>query len=290
VRAQSLATGDMTQIASRNAPLVLKFGGELVQSPSQVAMVAAVVRDWSARGPLVLVHGGGKEIDKALRQSGIEERRAEGLRITDAATLDVVVAVLAGTVNTRIVAGLVAHGIAAVGLTGADGAIGLSVRAPAYEKSGGGRVDLELVGVPSAGADVSLLAHLLAGGYVPVVASIGVDNAGQLLNVNADVLAARLAAALGCRRLVIAGTTAGVLDDAGNTMAELDLAAIDRLIAQGTATDGMIAKLGACRTALSDGVAEVLLVDGRDPAALASLRGTRLRARVLGGHGGPPLR
>lgn len=280
MKTQDLATGDMTPMSAPRAPLVVKFGGELVQSPSQVARLAAVVRDWSARGPLVLVHGGGREIDQALLLSGIEQRRADGLRITDAATLDVVVAVLAGTVNTRIVAGLLAHGVRAVGLTGADGAIGLSVRAPAYEKAGGGRVDLELVGLPTLATDVSLLTHLIAGGYVPVVASIGVDAAGQLLNVNADVLAARLAAALGCRQLVIAGTTAGVLDDAGNTMADLDLAAIDRLIAQGTATDGMIAKLGACRNALADGVAEVLLVDGRDAGTLTALGGTRLRTRL----------
>ena len=95
-------------------PTLVKFGGELVQTADQIAALATAVRTWRAEGPVVLVHGGGKEIDGALRRAGIKEQRAEGLRITDAATLDVVVAVLAGTINTRIVAGLVTAGVPAV--------------------------------------------------------------------------------------------------------------------------------------------------------------------------------
>jgi acetylglutamate kinase len=259
---------------------VLKVGGELVQTEAQVAALADLIRDWQARGPLVFVHGGGKEIDAALTRAGIDQRRAEGLRITDAPTLDVVVAVLAGTVNTRIVAGLVARGIRAVGLTGADAGLGLSKRAGAYRTAGGAAVDLGLVGEPVAEGDASLLAHLASGGYVPVVASIGVTAEGALLNVNADVLAARRAAAQPGPPQVNAGTTAGVLDAGGRTIDDLDLPMVDALVAGGTATDGMVAKLSACRAALAAGVGEVLLVDGRTLAAPSGPRGTRIKGTV----------
>src|SRR5262245_66658019 len=99
--------------------------------------------------PLVIVHGGGREIDAALKTAGIEKRQVDGLRVTDQATLNVVVAVLAGTVNTRFVAGLTSAGVAAVGLTGADGGCGLSEQAPPHRTVNGHQVDLGLVGLPS---------------------------------------------------------------------------------------------------------------------------------------------
>jgi len=278
-------------------PLVLKIGGELLEDPSRLAeVVSAIARivgaatpvgvtperhragasgvrvgvDLHARPlvPLVIVHGGGKEIDAALRTAGIERRQAEGLRITDAATLDVVVAVLAGTVNTRIVASLVAAGVPAVGLTGVDGGCGLSEAAPPHRTIGGQLVELGRVGVPVAGSDTRLLTTVLDGGFVPVVACIGVGVDGQLLNVNADTLAGHLAGRLGARRLVIAGATAGVLTADGSTAPALDTAAIDRLLNDGTATAGMIAKLRACEQAIAGGVGDVVIVDGRDGATL----------------------
>src|SRR5829696_5001555 len=112
-------------------PLVLKFGGELIEDRVHLAqIVAALARIVSLGTPVVVVHGGGKEIDAALKVAGIEKRQVDGLRITDEATLDVVVSVLAGAVNTRLVAALGAAGLKAVGLTGADGACGLSEMAP----------------------------------------------------------------------------------------------------------------------------------------------------------------
>jgi acetylglutamate kinase len=116
-------------------PLVLKFGGELLEEPSRmagvVAAIADIVKGSATNGvPVVIVHGGGKEIDAALKTAGIEKRQVDGLRITDAATLDIVVSVLAGAVNTGFVASLGAAGVPAVGLTGADGGCGLSELAP----------------------------------------------------------------------------------------------------------------------------------------------------------------
>src|ERR1700730_4955014 len=114
-------------------PIVFKFGGELLEAPSHLATVIAAIARIAAKSiPMVIVHGGGKEIDAALQSAGIARRQVEGLRITDAATLDVVVAVLAGTVNTRLVASLVAAGVPAVGLTGVDGLCGLSEAAPLH--------------------------------------------------------------------------------------------------------------------------------------------------------------
>jgi acetylglutamate kinase len=257
-------------------PLVLKFGGELLEDKSRMAAVVAAVRDIAGGtggtppAPLVIVHGGGKEIDAALKTAGIDKRQVDGLRITDEATLDIVVAVLAGAVNTRFVAALGASGVSAVGLTGADGGCGLSDVAPPHLTVDGQTVDLGRVGIPMDRADMHLLGTLLLDGFVPVVASIGVGRDGQLLNVNADTMAGHLAASLGARRLVIAGSTPGVLDEAGATVLVLDPAAIARLVSGGTATAGMIAKLRACEHALSSGVDDVVIVDGRDRDALCA--------------------
>jgi acetylglutamate kinase len=236
------------------------------------------IREIVVSTPLAVVHGGGREIDAALRAAGIEKRQVEGLRITDEPTLDVVVSVLAGAVNTRLVAALTTDGVAAVGLTGADAACGLSEPAPPHRTVDGAVVDLGLVGVPAAAADMRLLTTLLGNGFVPVIACIGVGRDGRLLNVNADTFAGHLAVRLGAWRLVMAGTTPGVLGGDGTTVALLDPAAIGRLLADGTATAGMMAKLRACREALASGVEDVVIVDGRDGEALAATAGTTVPA------------
>jgi acetylglutamate kinase len=250
-------------------PLVIKFGGELIEDRAHLAAAVAGLSAIAAAGaPLVVVHGGGKEIDAALEAAGIKKRQVEGLRITDSATLDVVVSVLAGAVNTRFVAGLNTVGVRAVGLTGADASCGLSVVAPAHRTVDGRIVDLGCVGVPVDAADMHVLHTLTAGGFVPVVACIGLGRDGRLLNVNADTFAGHLAARLGARRLVIAGTTPGVLDADGATLPLLGAEAIERLLSDGTATAGMVAKLRACEHALAGGVDDVVIVDGRDRTVL----------------------
>ena len=249
--------------------VVLKFGGELLEDRSRLATVVSAIARTAKQGvPLVVVHGGGKEIDAALKAAGIEKRQVDGLRITDEATLDIVVTVLAGAVNTRFVAALAGAGVRAVGLTGADAGCGLSEPAPPHRAVDGRSVDLGRVGIPTAGSDATLLTLLVGDGFVPVVASIGIDRDGRLLNVNADTLAGHLAARLGARRLTIAGTTAGVLGRDGSTASVLDAAAIERLVGDGTATAGMIAKLRACEQAIAAGVGDVLIIDGRDESAL----------------------
>jgi acetylglutamate kinase len=248
--------------------VVLKFGGELLEGQSLAAVVSTIARVAKQGVPLVIVHGGGKEIDAALKAAGIEKRQVDGLRITDDATLEIVVGVLAGAVNTRFVAALVAAGVRAVGLTGADAACGLSELAPPHRAVDGRSVDLGRVGIPSAASDTTLLTTLVEDRFVPVAASIGIGRDGRLLNVNADTLAGHLAARLGARRLTIAGTTAGVLGADGATTPVLDRATIERLVSGGTATAGMIAKLRACEQAIAAGVGDVLIIDGRDESAL----------------------
>ena len=251
-------------------PLVIKFGGELLEESTRLASAVASVKAIAATGPLVVVHGGGKEIDAALKVAGIEKRQVDGLRITDEATLDVVVSVLAGAVNTRLVAALNTAGVAAVGLTGADAACGLSAPAPPHQAVDGRVVILGQVGVPEAGADMRLLQTLTAERFVPVIACIGLGRDGQLFNVNADTFAGHLAARLGARRLVIAGTTPGVLDSAGGTIPAMGADDVARLVGDGTATAGMIAKLRACEQALAAGVDDVVIVDGRKAETLTA--------------------
>jgi acetylglutamate kinase len=257
--------------ASGVAPVVLKFGGELLEDASSLETVARSVAGIIKRCPsLVIVHGGGKAIDAALAAAGIEKRQVDGLRMTDERTLDVVVSVVAGLVNTRFVAALNNAGVRGVGLTGADGKCGLSAPAPPHKTVDGRLVDLGRVGILDRQADPAVLIALTDRGFIPVIACIGVTAGGQLLNVNADTFAAGVAARLRAGRLVIAGTTPGVLDDRGATIPMIDGEGVQRLISSRTATAGMVAKLRACEEALAGGAREVMIVDGRDAAALGA--------------------
>lgn len=265
-------------------PLVLKLGGELIESPEQRQRIAGLAASIAADRPLVVVHGGGRAVDAELARRQIAPKKVDGLRITDADTLDAVVAVLAGSTNTDLVAALVAADVNAVGLTGVDAGFGRARRVAAHTSTAGAVVDLGLVGDPTQ-ADPGLLQLLVDNGYVPVVASLGYgaddDTPGQILNVNADVMACRIAAAFDDCELVIAGGTPGVLDENGQTIPVLDAAGIEAVIASGTATAGMVAKLTSCRTALLAGVVGIRLVDGRELDAahgIETAAGTTLTA------------
>jgi acetylglutamate kinase len=258
-------------------PVVLKLGGELLEKPEDIERIAKAIarlspgplarnRRLAAPGPqpLVVVHGGGKEIDAALATAGIPKQQVDGLRVTDAPTLEVVVSVLAGAINTRLVAAVRRAGAKPVGLTGADAGVATVKRSAPITTVAGELVDLGLVGAPIANGPPQLLSDLLQRGYVPVIACVGATRDGQLMNVNADTLASHLARAMGARRLVIAGGTSGVLDDQGQTIARLTGRDAARLIKAGTANKGMVAKLQACRAALAGGVGDVVIANGRE--------------------------
>jgi acetylglutamate kinase len=258
---------------SRNKPsiVVLKLGGELLEDRDRMRAVARTIARASSGNRLVVVHGGGKDIDAALAQAGIPKQQVDGLRITDEPTLQVVISVLAGSINTRLVSAINAAGGRAVGLTGADSGVGLVKPAEPHRATNGEFVDLGFVGEPVASGETTLIDALVGGGFVPVIACIGAGRDGSLYNVNGDTLAADLASRLGAVRLIFAGGTAGVLDAEGRTIATLSAEAIEQLVSSGTATAGMVAKLRAGRRAIDDGVSDVVVADGKHPPRIAAL-------------------
>jgi acetylglutamate kinase len=260
--------------------VVLKLGGELLESEADTTVVARVIARAARTVKLVVVHGGGKEVDSALAQASIPKHQVDGLRVTDAPTLQVVVAVLAGTVNTRFVAAINAAGGRAVGLTAADAGIMFVKAAKPHRATNGELVDLGLVGEPVNGTGAPLIEVLCRNTFTPVVASIGAARDGRLFNVNADTVAGSLAARLKASRLVIAGGTAGVLDNDGKTIGALDAEAVNELLRSGTATAGMVAKLRACRVAVEGGVKDVAIADGRSTKLAALIAGAAPRTGV----------
>ncbi len=256
--------------------VLLKLGGELVESATGRRDIARAMHRLRESGPLVVVHGGGREVDAEMAAKGIPKRAVDGLRLTDRDTLEVVVGVLAGRVNTRLVAAARVEGIRAVGLTAADAGVSSMRRADPYTAADGSEVDLGFVGQPMGIEPPVLLTRLCDAGFVPVIASIGCDTDGQLLNVNADTLAGHLAVRLCVARLIIAGGTPGVLDEHGDTIAAVTEGLLEELIADGRASAGMVAKLIACREARRGGVASVRIVGGKGATDLDGSPGTTI--------------
>jgi acetylglutamate kinase len=236
--------------------VTIKIGGVAGQHAASLRWLAR-----SAPPTTVVVHGGGNEVADWSRRLGLEPRTHDGLRVTDRETLDVVVAVLGGLINTRLVASLVAAGRSAVGLTGVDGGL-LRLRRHDSVLGEVGQV---------ASVDPALLDALLRDGLLPVVASVGADPAGDLLNVNADEVAGAIAAARG-GLLLLCTDVPGVQRD-GQVLSHLDAASAERMLEDGSASAGMRPKLRAALVAARAGC-EVRIVDGRSAAALdAALQG-----------------
>lgn len=246
-------------------PLTVKLGGI---AGTHRASVEVIARD--ADPTCVVVHGGGPELADWLRRLGLEPRAHEGLRVTDPATLEVAVAVLAGLVNARLVAAFGAVGRPAVGLSGADAdLLRLERAAP----------ELGEVGRP-VGAGIAILDLLTSAGLLPVVSSIGADGRGSLLNVNADEAAGAIAAARG-GRLLLCSDVPGVVRH-GTTLVELPPDEAAAMIDDGSASAGMVPKLRAAIAASSAGC-EVQILDGRSPKALAAaLAGEAAGTRIIG--------
>jgi acetylglutamate kinase len=259
--------------------VVLKLGGELIENDLRLKAMGRAIKNAARTTRLVVVHGGGREIDAALTQVGIPKRQVDGLRVTDAETLNIVVSVLAGSINTKFVAAINAAGGKAVGLTGADSGVAPVEKAAPHKATNGETVDLGMVGTPINAVTPGVIAALCRAGYVPVVACVSAAKTGKLFNVNADTLAGSLAARLKAKRLVIAGATPGVLDKRNQTIPRLDKERIEKLVKSGTANAGMVAKLAACQAALRGGARHVAIVDGRSPARLVkALAGAKTTA------------
>lgn len=256
----------------RAAPVVVKIGGRALEAPGATRELADAVKALAC--DVVLVHGGGAELSGWCDRLGLTSRFADGLRVTDPATLEVATAVLAGLANKRLVAALRDAGLDAVGLSALDGGTAVLEPHPDAARLGAvGRV---------ARIDPALVTLLLARGMTPVLASIG-DHAGALLNVNADDFAAALAGALGARALVLLSDTPGLVLDGAQVpaLAEGDLAAA---IAHADVTGGMVPKLHAARAALALGARTVSIAAWSGPDTLrAILAGEAVCTRIVSG-------
>lgn len=243
--------------------MTIKLGGVAGAHAASVELVAR-----AAPTSTVVVHGGGDEVDRWGARLGIEAHTRDGLRVTDAATLDVAVAVLGGLINTRLVAAFRIAGRRAVGLTGVDGSI-LRVRRRDPEFGEVGEV---------MDANPRLLDALVAAGELPVVASLGLDEEGALLNVNADEAAGAIAASRGGTLLLCTDVTGVQLD--GRVVDSLDAETAERMLEDGSASAGMRPKLRAALVAARAGC-EVRIVDGRaGPDLLDALHGSAVGTAV----------
>lgn len=261
VRVLSESLPYIQQFAGRT--VVVKYGGAAMKDSSLKDKVIRDIVYLSCVGlrPIV-VHGGGPEINTWLGKVGIEPQFKDGLRVTDADTMDIVEMVLVGRVNKEIVTLINQAGGAAVGLCGKDANL---ITASPSEKEGIGFVgDVNLL-------NPNILELLSSNNYIPVVSSVAVDETGQAYNINADTVAGEIAAALQAQKLILLTDTAGILRDYHNPESLISMATIHQareLIKDGVVGGGMIPKVTCCVRALAQGVKAAHIIDGRTPHAL----------------------
>ncbi|MEQ8463086.1 acetylglutamate kinase [Coleofasciculus sp. E1-EBD-02] len=249
------------QFAGRT--VVVKYGGAAMKDSNLKDKVIRDVVFLSCVGVRpVVVHGGGPEINSWLDKLGIEPQFKDGLRVTDAPTMDVVEMVLVGRVNKELVSLINRAGGLAVGLCGKDGNL-IKARPE-------GRKGIGFVGEVSS-VDIKLVDSLVKSGYIPVVSSVSADEAGQAYNINADTVAGEIAAALGAEKLILLTDTPGILQDyqdPSTLMAKLDIQQARELMTSGVVAGGMIPKVNCCVRSLAQGVRAAHIIDGRIPHAL----------------------
>jgi acetylglutamate kinase len=249
--------------------IVIKYGGN--------AMTEARLKECFARDVVLLklvgmnpvvVHGGGPQIDELLKRVGKKGEFVQGMRVTDADTMEMVEMVLGGQVNKEIVNLINQHGGHAVGLTGKDGAFirakKMMIRVPG---SADELLDIGQVGEVEA-IDPRIVETLLAGGFIPVIAPIGFGKRGESYNINADLVAGKVAEVLRAEKLVVLTNTPGVLDKDGNLLTGLTARKVDELFADGTISGGMLPKISSALDAVKNGVNTCHIIDGRVEHAL----------------------
>lgn len=228
---------------------VIKLGGSLLDDAARRdAALRAIAGAWNRGEQLVLVHGGGKHVDAALAKLGIAKRTHAGLRITDAATLDVVVSVLGGAVNKMLVSELAKLGVRAAGISGCDGA---TLTARQHAPIDG--VELGHVGEVTH-ANATLLKAMLNYGVMPVISSVAIGADGALFNVNADAAASAIAVAVNAATLQFITDVAGLLDANGEVIPSIDAPRVESLIAAGVVSGGMLPKLSSALKAVNAGI------------------------------------
>jgi acetylglutamate kinase len=252
--------------------VVIKYGGHAMGDPAAAEDFAEdiVLLEQSGIKPIV-VHGGGPQIGRMLTKLGIQSEFKGGLRVTDAATVEVVEMVLAGSINKQIVGWIGAEGGRAVGLCGKDGNMVMARKATRSVVDPDSQiekvVDLGFVGEPER-VNRSVLDAVLTAELIPVLAPVAVGVEGQTYNVNADTFAGAIAGAMQAKRLLLLTDVPGVLDKNKVLIPEMTIDDCRRLIADGTITDGMIPKIETCIYALEKGVEAVVILDGKVPHAV----------------------
>lgn len=264
---------DRVRILSEALPFIQEFSGKIVvvkyggAAMKDKTLKEGVVRDIvflaSVGARPVVVHGGGPEINSWLAKLGIEPQFKNGLRVTDADTMDVVEMVLVGRVNKELVSAISVAGGKAVGICGKDGD---TIRARPQDSAAG----IGFVGDVSQ-VNPNLVLSLVASGHVPVISSVAADASGQAYNINADTAAGEIAAALGAEKLILLTDTLGILRDYRDPttlLTHLDIQEARDLIARGIVAGGMIPKVTCCVRSLAQGVRAAHIIDGRIPHAL----------------------
>ena len=251
---------------------VIKYGGHAMGDPDLARLFAndIVLLKQIGIHPVV-VHGGGPQIGRMLDRLDIKSAFVDGLRVTDAETVEIVEMVLSGTINKRIVSAINAAGGTAIGISGKDGGLIQATklrRTVRDEKSNTEKVlDLGFVGEPQQ-IDPRILTSFEQSGMIPVIAPIGVGAGGETYNINADTVAGAIASALDASRLLLLTDVIGVLDKAGELISDLTVERIRELNADGTITGGMIPKLETCTKAVENGVDAAVILDGRVPHSM----------------------
>jgi acetylglutamate kinase len=247
--------------------VVVKYGGHAMGEEASARSFARdiVLLEQTAVNPVV-VHGGGPQIGEMLKRLGIKSEFAAGLRVTDAATIDVVEMVLAGSINKQIVGYINEAGGKAVGLCGKDGNMVVATKVNRTVVDPDSHIekviDLGFVGEPKK-VDVTVLNQILGRELIPVLAPVAASAEGGTYNVNADTFAGAIAGALKAKRLLLLTDVPGVLDKSKNLIKEMSIGDVHRLIADGTITGGMIPKVETCIYALEAGVEGVVILDGK---------------------------
>ena len=252
--------------------VVVKFGGNAMVDPELHESFArdVVLMKLVGMNPVV-VHGGGPQIGSLLEKLNIHTEFVDGMRVTDAQTMDVVEMVLGGSVNKEIVASINRNGGKAIGVTGKDGQLirarKLKVTRHSPELNASEIIDIGHVGEVEQ-IDTEVLQVILGSNFIPVIAPIGVDRQGNSYNINADLVAGKLAEVLQAEKLMLLTNVAGLLDRSGDILTGLTTAEVDSLIADGTISGGMLPKIGCALDAVKSGVASSHIIDGRVPHAV----------------------
>ena len=245
--------------------IVIKYGGNaMIDRDLKAKVIEDVVLLRFVGMKPILIHGGGPEISKELKNKKIEVKFIEGLRYTDAATMEIVERVLA-RINSKIVSMINRDGGTARGISGKKGKL-IKVKKRVIIRNGQ-RLDLGYVGDVKS-IDIKFLNEITSKGKIPVISSIGVDNKNNVYNVNADLAAAEIAASLGAAKLILLTNVRGVLDKKGKLVSLITASKSRRLIKNGTISGGMIPKVRCGLTALKGGVEKVHIIDGRIPHAI----------------------